>query len=124
MKLEQQVCSLHLSKKLRELGVKQESLFCWAEDQLGDEKTEIQYVHNILMDEVYAWKFFSAFTVAELGEILPEVSSGTQLETWKFKNQWTCGNERHRESADTEADARAKMLCYLLENKLMAATAS
>ena len=29
MKLEDQVCSLELAKKLKELGVKQDSLFYW-----------------------------------------------------------------------------------------------
>jgi hypothetical protein len=36
---------------------------------------------------------------------------------------WSCemgiGNETHREAADTEADARAKMLIYLMENWLL-----
>ena len=32
MKLQNQVCSLELSKKLKELGVKQESLWYWIRD--------------------------------------------------------------------------------------------
>jgi len=35
MGLEKQVCSLGLAKRLKELGVAQESLFVWAEKILG-----------------------------------------------------------------------------------------
>ena len=35
MKIESQVCSLELAKKLKELGVKQESLYYWCENSEG-----------------------------------------------------------------------------------------
>ena len=61
MKLEQHVCSLDLAKRLKELGVKQESLFWW-----GEITKEVHYCK--------AGKplHISAFTVAELGEMLPK----------------------------------------------------
>ena len=60
--------------------------------------------------------FYSAFTVAELGEMLPRLCS-----TYKDKSHgvWHCDNLNEIYIGDTEADARAKMLCYLLENKLV-----
>ena len=68
MKLEDQVCSLELAKKLKELGVKQESLFYW------------WFVRNDMGDDVFVsdtkpvngTEYWSAFTVAELGEMLPK----------------------------------------------------
>ena len=76
MKLEQQVCSLDLSKKLKELGVVQESaLFVWVNRADADhpfnwcirsiEEYE-PYFQSI--DKKAATKcIFTAFTVAELG---------------------------------------------------------
>ena len=61
MKLENQVCSLELAKKLKELGVKQESLFWWCKDFKG--RVVQPHKHNCLGGGI------SAFTVIELLEI-------------------------------------------------------
>jgi len=118
MKLKDQVCSLELSKKLKELRVKQESLFYWRTySTLG---YEIIRRRNVVGDEFDS--DIAAFTVAELGEMLPW---GTNFEKYKSK-----GKERfcviEVESIknmaihdDTEVDARAKMLIYLIENRLV-----
>ena len=74
------------------------------------------------MGDLYAdFDPVSAFTIAELGEMLPN-TFGTyksengwnvcEVENGELKNIWALGG-------DTEADARGKMLCYLLENKLI-----
>lgn len=116
MKIENQVVSLELSKKIKELGVKQDSLFSWWCDSYAfseksrwmilDSKTERQGIVNGI----------SAFTVAELGELLPEGFNSSRYE----ENGWLCqaslGGKYFEEK--TEADARAKMLIYLLENKI------
>lgn len=68
-------------------------------------------------------EIYSAFTVAELGEILPINLNSYKLDTGK----WYCeahechGAETNWEYTEdeTEANARAKMLIYLLENKLL-----
>lgn len=79
MELEKQVCSLALAKKLKELGVKQDSLFWWhpipkiLPDSGG---TVVSNGYDISYAET--GRFFgsgakiSAFTVAELGEMLPQ----------------------------------------------------
>ena len=60
--IEWQVTSLDLSRKLKELGVKQNSIFFW----LGGE------LRNNIFDNQDNYKdSFSAFTVAELWEKLP-----------------------------------------------------
>lgn len=130
MKLEQQVCSLELAKKLKGLGVKQESLFyyyVWL-DKMGAERMQGIY-QGVFADNITGrdYAFYSAFTVAELGEMLPEhifkkgrlyiIKTHEGEEFWQiyYRNQFGISII---ESAATEADARAKMLIYLIENKL------
>lgn len=122
MKLEQQVCSLELAKKLKELGVKQESLFYW-----------YSLINSWRIDNKKSNESdISAFTVAELGEMLPSqikymgyVYEFVMTKNWTKKG-WYANYEKLEnkvrgmiEGVDTEADARAKMLIYLLENKLI-----
>lgn len=125
MTLESQVVSLELAERLKELGVKQESLFWWHESRTNrSEKTGFEslktgkfYLHQSKGD-------YSAFTVAELGEMLMD----GRLTQYCFKRTAGWGWKAFTllgtpvvmlEWSDTEADARAKMLIYLLENKFV-----
>jgi hypothetical protein len=113
MKLEDQVCSMELSKRLKELGVKQESYFIWAKESLIPRLSLMPLDENQLLEPYIC----SAFTVAELGEI-----SFVMVQSYKsFKDHWECVYDPLEIGfvAKTEADARAKMLIYLLENQLM-----
>ena len=133
MKLENQVCSLEHAKRLKELGVKQESYFKWRSDG-----AEVIPAHELRED--YWAEFPSALTVAELGELLPEKFTGEHagwhLDIHKetmtdglcywlvdYTEQQPCGSVMSYFDeifADTtEADARAKMLIYLIENDLI-----
>jgi hypothetical protein len=112
MKIEDQVCSLELAQKLKELGVKQSSLFSFIYYKgMTFTGYELKQTAWKLEDQEYV----SAFTVAELGEMLPE-----NIITFKFKEMYECCflNSPHRTNFTfkTEANARAKMLIYLLEN--------
>ncbi len=125
MKIEEQVTSLELSKRLKELGVKQESYF--SHDLTRGLIANSKYVasHSQL-------EWISAFTVAELGEMLPDfIESENQIlcliqkkvkETWYVRYEY---QNKHSIRAivnfqeNSEANARAKMLVYLLENKLI-----
>lgn len=128
MQLEKQVCSLELAKKLKELGVEQDSYFSW-----------------IYVSHDQEWKcgdaindrpFVSAFTVAELGEIIewsinrgewyihiaPKFSADGSWVLW-FEDEDGEKNKMYPDGRwyitdKNEADARAKMLIYLLENNL------
>ena len=119
--LEKQVCSLELAKRLKELGVKQESYFSWVEGAIWDATMQSDYeTPNIEKRS----KWIAAFTVAELGEMLPD-----QISSWKMGLEWICSYDELHESGvaipeqrvfeGTEADARAKMLIYLVENKFV-----
>lgn len=175
MELSQQVCNLQQAKRLKELGVKQESLFRWVSGRMeygyegewnivdteednyflfdhvigkelnaDDFQVDAGYISGEMSDKEYdAWekrkkkkekaclsKVCSAFTVAELGVMLPEfvyskLNSGGG-------EKWCClmieGHVRgvkekdlYDEYADTEAEARAAMLIHLLENKILTA---
>lgn len=130
MEFEKQVCSLELAKKLKDLGVKQESLFWYWEDADGISKgsrLEDHEPHN----PKRGWNTYSAFTVAELGEMLPR-TVGSYILICAFNpdssecaiSYFMASNSTHHpeiksQYGDTEADTRAKMLIYLLENNLV-----
>lgn len=119
LNLEQQVCSLESAKRLKELGVKQESLFYWVKrwdpTSAGiGEHFELHWERDLEEQDMdLTW---SAYTVSELGEVLPRgfwhITKGDRFHI-------TCVNSSgHPEAHDNEAETRAKMLIYLLENKL------
>ena len=151
MKLEEQVCNLELAKKLKELGVEQDSLWGWSKLEFKPaEKGVIASYDKSINWNVYLYrpeaitiKFqklpesYSAFTVAELGEMLPnyikldigipylfEYREGEKpfryykIEYSNFEKPTTT-KPFCREQNLTEANARAKMLIYLLENGLI-----
>lgn len=105
MPREQQVCSQPLGQRLKELGVKQESFLSW---------------HYLSVDDRWdlnitgvAPKVVSAFTVAELGLLLPVGSYSlysrnkqcfVALPPFEFRDRI------EEQEAHTEADARAKLL--------------
>ncbi|HSY52426.1 MAG TPA: hypothetical protein VLC46_26735 [Thermoanaerobaculia bacterium] len=119
--LEKQVCSLDLAKRLKELGVKQESEFYWWTYRTGT-ISEVRCKHQLENSEN---PIFSALTVAELGEMLPQHYSSHwhALQDGQATTTWVCEESVYdysiRFSAWTEADARAKMLVDIIENKLI-----
>lgn len=128
MKLEQQVVSLELAKKLKELGVKQESYFIWTNPSRGKLKVERNVVKYHNMDMVLC----SAYTVAELGKMLPSHAYSIKTSKGKHISRWWGEATEHKilrehkvtqgyttPEQDTEADARAKCLIHLIENGLL-----
>jgi len=122
MKLKNQVCSLELSKQLEKLGVKQNSFWYWFNPFKNQGWELVRYLE---WDFNMHHEFYRAYSVAELGEMLPEDYKITLMKDnreitvglWNLDKKW--GKERHCSNfeAKTEADARAKMLIYLIENK-------
>lgn len=128
MKLKNQCVSLGLAKKLKKLGIKQESIFFYAKSFEKKFRLYPLFVDPQESEEAKLpkkEKEYSAFTVSELGEMLP-----SSCESYRYEEEgyscWICrwfvegdiSKYKHLEEADTEADARAKMLIYLLENNL------
>ena len=150
MELKEQVCSLELAKQLKEAGVPQESLFYWSNDlqtllpdrnwkeDWGVSMYPAKSVKRSDGLEITIEKV-SAFTTAELGEMLPvcyqtnrrlssvweclqEFTSTTeqvngQVVTKNFTANFTANSVSFFEP--TEADARAKMLLFLIQQKLI-----
>lgn len=123
MKLEQQVCSLELSKRLKELGVKQNSHFSW-EELFGKPEYRLDVT-------IHGEHRVSAFTVAELGEMLPE-DIHTNGAWYFFRHyKWNGGKGtmlQYRSNTDhtlqdqkgvNMAEAYGLMLEYLITNNLM-----
>ena len=145
MKIEQQVTSLEISKRLKELGVKQESLFWWRLGYSTSESFdngvslgkhgnfrdyELTYypkprygTADLKWNQADLQKLYetelSAFTVAELGEMLPSWIGHPQELPRKTEDKWSFQIKGFYDLADTEADARGKMLICLLENNLL-----
>jgi hypothetical protein len=116
MKIESQVCGLELARRLKELGVEQDSDFYWCELAPNIVKPFCSLCREHRDFGSYE-RICSAFTVAEFGEMLPPAFSSSRGADGK----WMCVNEMKSSSedgkiifADTEADARAKMLLYTL----------
>ena len=124
MKLEDQVVSLEIARALKGLGVEQESLFYWEENKInkGFKGRIVSGNPSITND----WAIpSSAFTVAELGELLPNIIGDYVLDQIKtiddqygliYRNN---GKWLHSVGEDTEANARGEMLIYLIENDLI-----
>lgn len=126
MELKHQVTSLEIAKQLKSLGVKQESLFSWYMYTSGDMNDGVGEEYKLMMGAPHKnTSETSAFTVAELGELLREVQTwidcGDVCYDLSFENAkptvgW--GGNLHEETAATEADARGKLLIYLLTHGL------
>ncbi len=132
MNLEQQVVSLSLAKRLKELGVKQESIFAWCQNPAPQDEYYLADQiwtddHDHLRDKV------AAFTVAELGEFFRKVPylQVIWMPAWKEDGTQSLAKlvngETGERVCDTtgeadklwEAEARGLMLAYLLENQLI-----
>jgi hypothetical protein len=114
MNLEQQVCSPILADRIKELGLKKESTWYWFKGRL-----------ILGMQEGFNMRVLTpAYTVAELGEMLPDhIEDSIGTDGWL---EWEKLEGAHRiiyadaegedylpnVEANTEADARAKMLIY------------
>lgn len=118
MTLQDQVTSLESSKKIKELGFPQSSLFYWRKyiDWIVELRTNNPGEYGWTDEEVSE---ISAFTASELGEMLPD-----NVKSYKDKRfPWTCEYVKDGFSyycgGQTEVEAREKMLIHLASNGLM-----
>jgi hypothetical protein len=142
MKLEDQVVSLELAKKLKEAGYKQKGLWWWQHNVTGVRKGQkdgsVPYVFHSETKEIVTKEeitdsnddysgnyrtercFYAAPTVAELGDKLKNITVVSFFPYYiKKKNVWHIGFKESNIDENTEANARAKMWLYLKENNLL-----
>ena len=107
-----------LSKKLNELAVTEKSYWCWKKMKSNKARDDY-FLSSWDMEK----RDLHAYTVAELGEMLPIGYRSYYYDGHPSGGTWMCNDDKILGIADaeTEADARAKMLIYLIENKLMEA---
>lgn len=124
MKLENQVCNEYRADRLKELGIVQEALFY----HTHSEKWGVMPKKSI----DFSGHPSAAFTVAELGIMLPDDLSVPGINysfyhrhNWKGESVgYTAFGQDPIEQGwyHTEAEARAAMLIYLLENNIITAS--
>lgn len=118
MNIRNQICTFQQAKRLKELGVIQESEFVY----FIDEYHLVRRNRNYDLSEID----YCAFTVAELGVMLPEMFAS------RFgAGAWICYNDKGESEqypenfcdviSNTEAEARSAMLIHLLETKAITA---
>ncbi|MHA1400130.1 MAG: hypothetical protein ACTSQE_07260 [Candidatus Heimdallarchaeaceae archaeon] len=128
MNIEKQVVSLELAKELKEAGYPQESLFYHVAFASGKDNLIVQDPRCMENFDHEEFEIYSAPTVAELGEALPEdievQEDGYFLRIDKYMNEWTVGFSRganlyfpHKDKS--EANARALMLLYLAKEGII-----
>ena len=149
MKLDSQGCAIEYAKKIKELGIKQDSLFFWTYNLTSDEPYIIMLGG---FNEKYHNEKISAFTIAELCKLLPIEFTKNEIVEFNGKkhsvlmryhlkisrppvapDHWFCWyvgyafDEYELQIAETSfseidknmANACAKMLIYLIENKIL-----
>ena len=129
MKKEQKCISLSLAKELKEIADINnfrlpESEYVWVKSKDKDYFGLIEYPIKKLVREAY-----SAFDTSELGEILPiifktDTDLKQYLDCYQIENkEWECSYGEALEgiyfTEITEAEARGKMLVYLIKNNLI-----
>lgn len=122
MELSKQCVSLDIAKRLKELGCKQESLFDWI--SWGADKSRVIYAAMDHQWTVELTGYYSAYTVAELGELPLDLRLEFHVEP--TIDGWQ-GMKRHEDRfvgimptmAKTQADSWGLLWIYLIENSLV-----
>lgn len=128
MKIENQVCTLEQAKRLQELGVDAESVYYFSPWEYFDgetlfigQKCDKGFFHCLdgEVETFTAKEVYPAFTVAELGLMLPAGydTMQTTAEGWRCYD--TNGNDVVKDFIyATESECRAAAVIHLLESNL------
>lgn len=117
MKLESQVVSLELAKRLKALGVERDSHFRWSEHTTPETLWCINALQEL--DSPAHYPTYAAFTVAELFELMPMTYASVEQHSNEYRAGITNqGKSKEYGAGKTAAEALGLMLAYLIENGL------
>jgi len=122
MKLESQVCTLEQAKKLKALGVIQESLFCFIGDDNPNPKYNqphvLYYTPNAWGEVGAGWydSRIAAFTVAELGVMLDNDCLVERSKAPNTRGKYYVLIKGQTVFFDTEVEALSASLIYWIED--------
>lgn len=124
MNIQDQVCVFEQAKKLKELGVGQESLFYWRGETVWhiNEVTDWpnqEQLSNLIASGDEKDIIFSAFTVGELMMMLPDYES---IHSSMDKRTWYAGSVENDDDyifGNNIGDAAAKRLISLIESGII-----
>ncbi len=126
MNIKDQVASLELCQRLKELGVKNHTLFFWGESLTGRHAETEFNVYASWLPASNILREYPAFTVAELLEILPVIVNSSCLQLLRglnfgdIKPMYCCRydlffSDNSPFGDENPANACAKMLIHLIE---------
>ncbi len=120
MKLEDQVCTFEQAKRLAELGIVQDSLFYWKENEIQTVVTDREMKSWIDKYLPACNKYYSAFTIAELiqmNENVHNIDASTAREGKWFSTTNSSAKLREDQFTyyDTFAEACADKLIRAIE---------
>lgn len=135
MKPEKMVCNMKLAKQLKDMGIRQDSMFYWIPVQrtgtlvyarcILDDTFQIQtYVDLENLQNIephYKYGTYAAFTSEEIARKIPHGLTHTKRHANKFYVYFldSQGEIVNYEDDETEANARAKMLITLTKNNFI-----
>ena len=124
MKLKDIVCDFEYAERLQELGIDRKTLFKYGRGNSDD--------WSVIGCFDHCWQWLRAFSVAELGEMLPSIIKIDELGSYithGYRSQTGCYVLYMQHVCDPldvyddkffqdpkEANARAKLLIWLIEN--------
>jgi len=124
MKISEQVVSLELAKEMKELGLPQDSFWSW---QIHKKWKTKQLILSMAKTKPEIFDFYSAPTVSEIGERLPNLitihnGAGAKNNMWCIiydESYKTYNGVNQLEYSNNFADAMAKMWIYLKKEGLL-----
>lgn len=124
MTLDQICCSLPLARRLHELKVKQESVFYWRDYMQDGIESELIYAPSSYpMGVITIYKYYSAYTAAELLELLPDkIGEKLWMQFYKVANAYGINYSQPDKASIVDANAAntcAIMLIKLIEQGLI-----
>lgn len=133
-KLTDHLVNLELSRKLHEIGVRKESIYYWSKLSIQKDYQLEQRVPMLTGEVILSAcsEYIPAYLVSELGEMMPYIIQikNDQLyltmdcDRMPFYESMDRGTELYSpycNDDDNECDYRAKLLIYLIEEKIVKA---